>query len=260
MSKKQCLILAPTWMEAQLFLKSLTLIPVKRQTWQRQSSVSYLNFFENEFVCFVLVVTGMGKDNASKILEAALALFDQVSDVLLVGFAGGLAPHSQKGDLVFPRVIGDLDTGDTFEHLSFSPSALQNRPKTWSRLATSSYVIGDPIEKAAVYSSTGFEVVDMEASPLARLCKKKDLKFVVIRAVLDGGHDALPDFGDSINPFGQVRISKMISMLVRDQKMIQEMWSLRPSMMLPVAKVFTEEVERYVSQDLGYSLSSQFKK
>jgi len=112
-----------------------------------------------------------------------------VDAVISFGFAGGLAPDLESGDLV---VTSSVVTGreeitcsaPDFVHVGAAVAA--------RRLVSTATLIETPAEKARLRAATGADAVDMESAAAASVCARAKVPFLAIRAVLDTADCCVP--------------------------------------------------------------------
>jgi adenosylhomocysteine nucleosidase len=135
-----------------------------------------------------ILVTGVGRENA----EASVRRFFAThlpKLVLTCGFAGGLNPELQSGDVVFitgyaalEQRLADVDA----IHASFFSAP---------RIATT------VAEKKQLRAKTGADVVEMESGAILAVCREKRIPSAMVRAISDTAHEDLPlDFNALSKP------------------------------------------------------------
>jgi adenosylhomocysteine nucleosidase len=68
----------------------------------------------------------------------------------------------------------------------------------------------DEAEKQRLAAAYGAQLVDMEASAIARLAAMRGIPFYAIKGISDGIHDKLPDFNRFIRPDGRFDMAGMV--------------------------------------------------
>ena len=147
----------------------------------------------------VLAVSGMGRAASEAAAEDLLQRFHPGA-VLAVGFAGGLAPHLAPGALVVADAIvpanepqdGALRPDAALLERARDALATVHTPHACGPLLTATKVVASPEGKAALGAATGALAVDMESAWVAGVCRRHDVPFLAVRAVVDGVGDALP--------------------------------------------------------------------
>jgi len=159
-------------------------------------SISLRQAERNDRLIFFLR-TGVGPQRSAASLEAALHAVT-VTHILIIGYAGALAPDLKLGDLVAVRraFAFSLDkTNPTWESVRMDGAYELTRPEELAGLArakglradvgdalTSSYVVGDPVHKKLLYDRFQASIVDMETAALARVAAAKKVPICCIRA------------------------------------------------------------------------------
>lgn len=154
-------------------------------------------------VAFDCVVLGMGKVAAQQSLENYLKVHS-VRAVLLIGFAGGLDPALNGGEVVLYHSPGKQSEFPGLEKLSSS------------FVHKGSYFCHDTIvetsnDKMGFYEKTKASAVDMESGVVEEICINTGVPMVCLKAISDDAHSDLPiDFArwthesGSLNLFGLV--------------------------------------------------------
>jgi adenosylhomocysteine nucleosidase len=137
-----------------------------------------------------VLVGGGQSDRLIEQLEFALEL--GASGVMSFGLCGGLDPALKAGDCVIGsgvigdegRVASDADWADRMARAL--PGVLR------AEITGGSAMIALPADKIALRDRTGAAAVDMESHIVARLARRYDMPFAVLRSVSDPAHRALP--------------------------------------------------------------------
>jgi len=148
--------------------------------------------------------TGVGPQRSAASLEAALHAVE-VSRVLVIGYAGALAPDLKLGDLVAVRraLAFSLDkTNPTWENVRLDGTFELVQSEELAGLAqskglradvgdvlTSSYVLGDPVHKKLLHDRFQASIVDMETAALARVAASREVPLSCIRVISDEARD-----------------------------------------------------------------------
>ena len=138
---------------------------------------------EAELAPAVTRVTGMGQHHAAA--TVARLLTDHRGTfawVLHVGFAGGLDPIHETGDVLR---IGRV-TNETGERLTLDDANGR------AVLLTSNHVVGSVVEKERLFKTHLAGVVDMETFAVAKEAVAAGMPLIAIRAVSDPADFALP--------------------------------------------------------------------
>jgi nucleoside phosphorylase len=200
-SPKQILLVSATTLEAKLLCESI--LPGHQTVWNREEKFLYLTSPLNDEYILVLVVTGIGLKRAYDGLKQALSMFHNVDSVVGYGLAGGLIKTSKRGDLVLPKTVQTFDS----KWIPLLPLKNFITPKNepWNKLLSVEKIVSSPVEKAGVYAASGMEAVDMESASWARVCVESNINsWGIVRSVVDGGEDALPNMMSVVNGFGEV--------------------------------------------------------
>src|SRR5271169_4550859 len=135
-----------------------------------------------------ILITGIGRQNAEtslrKFLEKNLPKL-----VLTCGFAGGLNPELETGDVVFMTGYAALE-----ERLVNADARLANF-FTAPRIATT------VAEKKKLREETGADVVEMESGAILAVCRESRIPCAMVRVISDTASEDLPlDFNALAKP------------------------------------------------------------
>lgn len=140
---------------------------------------------------FAVIITGVGRRNASTALREALATY-RPERVLTTGFAGGLNPALKHGALIYDQ---DFDFGMRNE--------LEALGAVHANFHCSVRIAVTVAEKADLWRTTGADAVEMESSVIRNLCRAAGVPSATLRVVLDAADQDLPmDFNVVMSPGG----------------------------------------------------------
>ncbi len=172
-----------------------------------------------------LQLSGIGPKRASR---AAESLLDRGATALLSwGIAGALADTLHPGSLVLPMRVLTAD-GDGYEvDTSWRErlaECLQHRLASDARpLLQSSTVVADVTEKSRLFERLGAVAVDMESVAVAAVAARAGVPFIVIRAVADAAHTAIPqEVLGAVDAHGNWRLSLLAAKLLRRPQAIMD--------------------------------------
>lgn len=151
------------------------------------------------------LVTGLGRSSAVTSTKSALR-HPFLLGVISIGFAGGLDPELETGDLVIcSRTMTQEHSSEPWTPTTMDQTLLETVLKA---LATTAYRTGalltvpspllHPGDKEAAFEASGAAVVDMEGHWIAMECRKARVPFVGLRTVLDTAQDRLPKLAEDI--------------------------------------------------------------
>ena len=149
-------------------------------------------------------ITGMGRDNAERAIETALAEI-RPRLVLTCGFAGGLNPVLKSNEIVFSAEEG-------------SPlyEALKQAGATPVSFFCARRVAITSEEKQRLWRGMGSDAVEMESESIRDYCRERDIPSATIRVISDTAHEDLPlDFNTLMSPAQKINYSKLTWALVR---------------------------------------------
>lgn len=163
----------------------------------------------------VLVRTGMGAANAAAAAERVLEAFT-VSEVLLIGFAGGTQPGLETPDLVACSELTNL-AGNSGKVAS-SPALIERAQRTGLISATEpsvtvGRVISSARDKQDLGRKHGAAVVEMEGFPVLREAHLRRVPGLMVRAVLDPVEMSFPDASHLLRDSGEPRALALLAHL-----------------------------------------------
>ena len=126
-----------------------------------------------------ILITGIGARNAETSLRKFLAQH-LTRRVLTCGFAGGLDPALEMGEVVYMTGYPALE-----EKLAEVDATLATFITT-PRIATTA------AEKRQLRTATGADVVEMESEAILAVCREKKIPCAMVRAISDTADDDLP--------------------------------------------------------------------
>lgn len=149
-------------------------------------------------------ITGMGRDNAERAIETALAEI-RPRLVLTCGFAGGLNPVLKSNEIIFSAEDGN-PLYDALKQAGATPASFFCA----RRVAITSE------EKQRLWRGMGSDAVEMESESIRDYCRERDIPSATIRVISDTAHEDLPlDFNTLMSPAQKINYSKLTWALVR---------------------------------------------
>jgi len=142
----------------------------------------------------VAALTGIGICAAAEATERLLGSIP-VDHLLVVGIAGGIAPHVAVGDLVVPELVIDAATGEKYRSSAFGGAAMHGT------LSTSDEFVVDR-ERLAELAARGIVAVDMETASIAAVCERRGCRWSAFRAISDMAGDTPHDVLGLVRPDG----------------------------------------------------------
>jgi hypothetical protein len=141
------------------------------------------------------LICGSGDQAEARVAERIAA--DRPDLVLLAGVCGGLDPSLGRGAIILARQVGapgqDLIDPDRFLFDDVRDQLHAKRlPFVASRLVTVEQPAATKAEKCDLWNEHGAGGVDMETYQVARACKAAGVKWLAVRAVVDGAGANLP--------------------------------------------------------------------
>ena len=177
----------------------------------------------------ILAHTGDGHTRAAAGLEALLERFE-VRLVVVVGIAGGLSPALASGDLVVARAVLEGHESLPAPDAKWVELALLNDNVVAGTIVSTGAILCTPAAKAAAGSTLGNEpgTVDLESAAFARIATRKNVPYLVVRAVCDTADEALPfDLNECRDESGAVRRIEVVRRALLNPSAAGGLWRLR---------------------------------
>lgn len=168
----------------------------------------------------VLVRSGVGRQRAVTALQQVCDRYP-LAQVISMGFAGGLDPALQVGDLLIADTITKAAPSDDGAAVSESiaiPTALVNQAMVVAGpegvaayqggLVTVDEVVSQPEDKKRLGQTHRALGVDMETFDLAKEAERRDLPFLSVRAITDTVEQELMNCSHLVDDDGNVSTLK----------------------------------------------------
>lgn len=148
--------------------------------WQNDKALQAKKIFVYWNEDTVVAYAGMGAARVALAVEAALSK-STVSELISVGWAGGLHSAVQAGQVYTPKTVVDAATGERFT------------ASTGEGVLVTTRSFANATEKQRLRAAYQAELVDMEAAAVARLAVAYQLPFRAVKAVSDDSSFELPE-------------------------------------------------------------------
>ena len=126
-----------------------------------------------------ILITGLGRKNAERSLRKSLAGLPPAF-VLTCGFAGGLDPELEIGDVVFSTA--DAVIAQKLAAAGATPAKFFCA----ARIATTA------AEKSELRRTTGADAVEMESEVIQAVCRERGIPCATVRVISDAAWEDLP--------------------------------------------------------------------
>jgi len=157
------------------------------------------------------IITGIGLRRAEQALRHAFA-HHSPRLVLTCGFAGGLNPDHQLGQVLFET------DAEQWRASLLKAGALPGR------FIHSNRVLVTAAEKAALFQSTQGDAVEMESSVLRGVCREYGVPCVTVRVISDAVGEDLPlDFNRFARADGSLSVPQLLVGLARQPGAVPEL-------------------------------------
>ena len=147
----------------------------------------------------ITLIVGIGQQNAEKSIRSFLSNCSP-EQVFTCGFAGGLNPNCQLGDVVF-------DAATSSQQMAARLTAVGAKPVKFfcaDRIATTA------MEKWKLCLDTSADVVEMESAAVHAVCAERGIPCVTVRVISDTAHEDLPlDFNALAKPDKSMDFAKL---------------------------------------------------
>ena len=148
-----------------------------------------------------LLLTGIGRVNARRALEAELAR-QQPAAVLSCGFAGALTPSLMIGDVIY-------ETED--EAFRQRLEIARARP---AKIFCADRMAITATEKKKLRDESGADAVEMESAEIHAMCRERGIPCATVRAVSDRADEDLPlDFNQLAKADMSLDMAKLMRMV-----------------------------------------------
>lgn len=184
---------------------------------------------------FVLI-TGIGRANSERALREFL-LAGKPRRVFTCGFAGGLDPKLQTGDVISA-------TPDSALAKALAESGA--RPANFTcadRIATTAF------EKQLIRANTQADAVEMESEVIHVICRAQEVPCATVRVISDPAHEDLPlDFNELSNSDQSLNFGKLALAIAKSPGKIPELLRLGRNTKHAAAQL-AETLRRVVALD-----------
>ncbi|HEX3315640.1 MAG TPA: hypothetical protein VHR72_12145 [Gemmataceae bacterium] len=167
---------------------------------------------------FLLAETGMGSERVRTTLDR-LRHESTCSRAIFAGFAGGLRPDLDVGDLLW---ADEVVAADGCRYRSPDSASCPGRRGV---LRSSDRLVSTPADKRRL-ADEGADAVDMESAAFAAWCAEHAVPWSCVRAVSDAANTTIPsDVFDLVSDRG-LSLPRLIRGLVRRPALVGDLWSL----------------------------------
>jgi len=177
----------------------------------------------------VAIEAGVGRKAAEHGARALIA-GHRPKWIISAGFAGGLDPRLELGDIVMASAVADLDGRELEIDINVDPAALAQSPRLHiGRLITVDRVIREAKEKKRLGAERQAIAVDMESMAVAEVCRQEKVRFMVVRVISDSVARELPRDIDYLVKHRTTagRLGAAARAVLRRPSSVRDMWQLK---------------------------------
>jgi adenosylhomocysteine nucleosidase len=209
---------------AALPIEVADLVDGLKRVWKYKSVAAPVIEGEHEGKIVAVAIGGMGRAAARRAADVLIA-GHRPRWIISAGFAGALNPAYARNDLVLAREVIDRDGGC---YPGDQPPGLAASVKySTGRLLTVDQLVLRAAEKSALHQSYQADLIDMESSAVAAICREQLVRFLSIRVISDDAHRDLPaEVSGIINSSGSYRVGAALRSVWRRPSSIKDFWSL----------------------------------
>jgi adenosylhomocysteine nucleosidase len=147
--------------------------------------------------------------------------------ILSAGFAGALQPEYKVGDIVLATEVVDAEGSSwTTTWPGELPAGEWRPPLHRAPVLTLDRIVTGVEEKQLLGQRHQAAAVEMEATVVARWCKRHDIPFGCVRAISDDVHTPLSPQLAGLLVGGQVSLLRVLTSLATSPRLASEMWRL----------------------------------
>lgn len=172
------------------------------------------------------IVTGPGRKAARRGTQLLLG-GHRPNWLLSAGFGGALAPELRRDDVVMGTAVVDPE-GERLAidlRLESDPNTPRFFPGT---IVTADGIVRTASEKAELRARTGADVVDMETSAVATVCRERGVRFLAVRVISDeAAIDLPPEIAAILGRSGGYRVGAALGAIWKRPSSVKALWSLR---------------------------------
>jgi adenosylhomocysteine nucleosidase len=209
---------------AALPIEVSDLVDGLKKVWKYKSVA--VPVIEGEYAGKIVAVSiaGMGRAAARRATDVLVA-GHRPRWVISAGFAGALNPAYARNDLVLAREVIDRDGGCYAVELP--PGLAANVKYSTGRLLTVDQLVLRAAEKDELHRTYQADLVDMESSAVAAICREQLVRFLAIRVISDDAHGDLPaEVSGIVNSSGSYRVGAALRSVWRRPSSLKDFWSL----------------------------------
>jgi adenosylhomocysteine nucleosidase len=145
--------------------------------------------------------------------------------IVSAGFAGGINPALARNQLVLAHEV--LDFEGSREPIAVPPEVAEHVSHKSGRLLTLDQPVLRSAQKAELAKDHQADLVDMETSAVATLCREKGVRFLSVRVISDDAHSDLPpEVGALLARSGGYQFGAVMRALWNRPGSIRDFWQL----------------------------------
>lgn len=198
---------------------------------------AHLDFYEGTFAGqpVGLLALGVGPECARIAAEKTIQCY-RPDLIICAGFGGALQDRARPGDVVVGTESLELveDLGHAIQHRSVSilppgpdlPDCVAPYAVHRGKILTTSEIVLRGVVKQRLGQATGALALDMETSPVARVCAARGTRLLGIRCITDGTREDLPEQLNDFFMLGQLQLRRIFATCNRHPRVLFDLLRL----------------------------------
>jgi adenosylhomocysteine nucleosidase len=202
-----------------------------RSCWRQDRGRLFRRMRLSDGTDLIAVCSGVGYENA--LLAARRLTSLGVSALAGMGFAGGLYPGAQPGDLIIADIVLQMHRNEIRGSWKADPACLalayaafvsEGLAVRCGRLVAADRPALTAVQKEVLFKQTRALAIDMESAALATAAREQSIPFFVLRAVCDPPDETVPaGLYDCLDADGSIRLAFLLLQLIRRPALLSDL-------------------------------------